>query len=202
MKVYHVAGSRSVRVIWLCEELGLPCEVETIDFSPAFRATPAWRAKNPTGKVPVLDDDGFTIYESGAMVQYILTRYGNGRLQPTEGWGEGAKFLQWCWFAEATFARPLGDIMHHTVFKPEAERIPAVVDDARQRALVCLDAVDAAVADSAYLLGNDFMAADIMMGYTLRLAKRTGVLEDAHPHASAYFARLESRPAYQRAVAA
>ena len=202
MKVYHVAGSRSVRVIWLCEELGLPCEVETIDFSPAFRATPAWRAKNPTGKVPVLDDDGFTIYESGAMVQYILTRYGNGRLQPTEGWGEGAKFLQWCWFAEATFARPLGDIMHHTVFKPEAERIPAVVDDARQRALVCLAAVDAAVADSAYLLGDDFMAADIMMGYTLRLAKRTGVLEDAHPHASAYFARLESRPAYQRAVAA
>ena len=202
MKVYHVAGSRSVRVIWLCEELGLPCEVETIDFSPAFRATPAWRAKNPTGKVPVLDDDRFTIYESGAMVQYILTRYGNGRLQPTEGWGEGAKFLQWCWFAEATFARPLGDIMHHTVFKPEAERIPAVVADARQRALVCLDAVDAAVADSAYLLGNEFMAADIMMGYTLRLAKRTGVLEDAHPHASAYFARLESRPAYQRAVAA
>ena len=202
MKVYHVSGSRSVRVIWLCEELGLPCEVETIDFSPAFRATPAWRAKNPTGKVPVLDDDGFTIYESGAMVQYILTRYGNGRLQPTEGWGEGAKFLQWCWFAEATFARPLGDIMHHTVFKPEAERIPAVVADARQRALVCLDAVDAAVADSAYLLGDDFMAADIMMGYTLRLAKRTGVLEDAHPHASAYFARLESRPAYQRAIAA
>ena len=202
MKVYHVSGSRSVRVIWLCEELGLPCEVETIDFSPAFRATPAWRAKNPTGKVPVLDDDGFTIYESGAMVQYILTRYGNGRLQPTEGWGEGAKFLQWCWFAEATFARPLGDIMHHTVFKPEAERIPAVVADARQRALVCLDAVDAAVADSAYLLGDDFTAADIMMGYTLRLAKRTGVLEDAHPNASAYFARLESRPAYQRAVAA
>ena len=202
MKVYHVAGSRSVRVIWLCEELGLPCEVETIDFSPAYRATPAWRAKSPTGKVPVLDDDGFTIYESGAMVQYILTRYGNGRLQPTQGWDAGARFLQWCWFAEATFARPLGDIMHHTVFKPEAERIPEVVVDARQRALVCLDAVDAAVAESDYLMGNDFSAADIMMGYTLRLAQRTGVLEDAHDHASAYFARLESRAAYQKAIAA
>ena len=202
MKVYHVAGSRSVRVIWLCEELGLPCEVETIDFSPAYRATPAWRAKSPTGKVPVLDDDGFTIYESGAMVQYILTRYGNGRLQPTQGWDADARFLQWCWFAEATFARPLGDIMHHTVFKPEAERIPEVVVDARQRALVCLDAVDAAVAESDYLMGNDFSAADIMMGYTLRLAQRTGVLQDAHPHASAYFARLEARAAYQKAIAA
>ena len=202
MKVYHVAGSRSVRVIWLCEELGLACEVETIDFSPTYRATPAWRAKSPTGKVPVLDDDGFTIYESGAMVQYILTRYGNGRLQPTQGWDAGARFLQWCWFAEATFARPLGDIMHHTVFKPEAERIPEVVVDARQRALVCLDAVDAAVAESDYLMGNDFSAADIMMGYTLRLAQRTSVLQDAHPHASAYFARLESRAAYQKAIAA
>lgn len=202
MKIYHVAGSRSVRVIWLCEELGLACEVETIDFSPTFRATPAWRAKSPTGKVPVLEDDGCTFYESGAMVQYILTRYGGGRLQPTQDWAQGAVFLQWSWFAEATFARPLGDIMHHTVFKPEAERIPAVVADARQRALVCLDAVDAAVADSTYLMGNDFTAADIMMGYTLRLAKRTGVLEQAHLHASAYFARLESRAAYQRAVAA
>ena len=202
MKVYHVPGSRSVRVIWLCEELGLPCEVETIDFSPKFRATPAWRAKSPTGKVPVLDDDGFTIYESGAMVQYILARYGNGRLQPMQGWDAGARHLQWSWFAEATFARPLGDIVHHTVFKPEAERIPAVVVDARQRALVCLDAVDAAVAESPYLVGDDFTSADIMMGYTLMLAKRTGVLADDHPHASAYFARLQSRPAYQRAVAA
>lgn len=202
MKIYHVPGSRSVRVIWLCEELGVPCEVETIDFSPAFRATPAWRAKNPTGKVPVLDDDGFTIFESGAMVQYILTRYGNGRLQPKQGWDAGARHLQWSWFAEATFARPLGDIMHHTVFKPEAERIPAVVEDARQRALVCLDAVEATVAKTPYLLGEDFTAADIMMGYTLRLAQRTGVLEDAHPHTSAYFGRLEARPAYQRAVAA
>ena len=202
MKIYHVPGSRSVRVIWLCEELGLPCEVETIDFSPRFRATAEWRAKSPTGKVPVLDDDGFTIYESGAMVQYILTRYGDGRLQPAQGWANGALLLQWCWFAEATFARPLGDIMHHTVFKPEPERIPAVVVDAKNRALVCLDAVEAALADSTYLLGDEFTVADVMMGYTLRLAQRTGVLADAHPNASAYFARLESRPAYQTAIAA
>lgn len=202
MKIYHVPGSRSVRVIWLCEELGLPCEVETIDFSPTFRATPEWRAKNPTGKVPVLDDDGFTIFESGAMVQYILDRYGDGRLQPPPGTPDAARYQQWCWFAEATFARPLGDIMHHTVFKPEAERIPAVVTDAKSRAGVCLDAVDATLAGSTHLMGDEFTAADVMMGYTLRLAQRTGVLADGHANASAYFARLESRPAYQKAAAA
>ena len=202
MKIYHVKGTRSIRVIWLCEELGIPCEVETVDFSPAFRNTPAWREKSPTGKVPVLEDGDLTMFESGAMVQYVQDRYGKGRLQPDAGSAQSALFLQWCWFAEATFARPLGDIVHHTVFKPEAERIPAVVVDARGRALTCLDAVNGTVESNTFLLGNEFTAADIMMGYTLMLAQRVNVLEDDHPHASAYFERLQARPAYQKATAA
>ena len=200
MKIYHVKGTRSVRVIWLCAELGLPYEVETIDFSPAFRNTPAWRAKSPTGKVPAMEDDGFAMFESGAMVQYVLDRYGNGRLRPQPGTPSGARFLQWCWFAEATFARPLGDIIHHTVFKPEAERIPAVVVDARGRALTCLDAVNETVTTNSYLLGDDFSAADIMMGYTLMLAKRVGVLADDHPPASAYYERLQARAGFRIAM--
>ncbi len=202
MKIYHVKGTRSVRVIWLCEELGVPCEVETVDFSPAFRSTPAWRAKSPTGKVPVLEDGDLTMFESGAMVQHVLGRYGDGRLQPPAGSAESALHLQWSWFAEATFARPLGDIVHHTVYKPEAERIPAVVVDARGRALTCLGAVNGAVEGKAFLLGDEFTAADIMMGYTLMLAKRVNVLESDHPHASAYFERLSARPGYQKAMAA
>ena len=202
MKIYHVKGTRSIRVIWLCEELEVPCEVETVDFSPAFRSTPAWRAKSPTGKVPVLEDGDLTMFESGAMVQYVLDRYGNGRLQPEAGSAASALCLQWSWFAEATFARPLGDIIHHTVFKPEAERIPAVVVDARARALTCLDAVDATVASTQFLLGDEFTAADIMMGYTLMLARRVNVLEDDHPHASAYFERLAARPGYRKATSA
>ena len=202
MKIYHVKGTRSIRVIWLCEELDVPCEVETVDFSPAFRSTPAWRAKSPTGKVPVLEDGDLTMFESGAMVQYVLDRYGNGRLQPEAGSAASALCLQWSWFAEATFARPLGDIIHHTVFKPEAERIPAVVVDARARALTCLGAVDATVASTQFLLGDEFTAADIMMGYTLMLARRVNVLEDDHPHASAYFERLAARPGYRKATSA
>ena len=179
-----------MRVIWLCEELEVPYDIETIDFSPAFRQSPEWRAKSPTGKVPAMDDQGFTMFESGAMLQYVLDRYGNGRLMPEPGTPEGAVYLQWCWFAEATFARPLGDIAHHTVMKPEAERIPAVVDDARVRALSCLDAVNDAVGKTDYLVGDTFSAADIMMGYTLMLADRFKVLETRHPHALDYFERL------------
>ena len=191
-----------MRVIWLCEELEVPYDIETIDFSPAFRQSPEWRAKSPTGKVPAMDDQGFTMFESGAMLQYVLDRYGNGRLMPEPGTPEGAVYLQWCWFAEATFARPLGDIAHHTVMKPEAERIPAVVDDARVRALSCLDAVNDAVGKTDYLVGDAFSAADIMMGYTLMLADRFSVLENHHPHARDYFERLCARHGYQVAVSA
>ena len=203
MKIYHVKGTRSIRVIWLCEELDVPLQIETIEkFDADFKASPAWRSISPTGKVPVLEDDGLTIYESGAIVQYILEKYGPGGLTVATGTEESAMYHQWSWFAEATFARPLGDIAHHTRIKPPAERIPAVVDDARQRALLCLEAVNNHMKNNDYLVADRFTAADIMMGYTLVLAKNSGVLQDAHPHAEKYLQRLSERSAMQRALSA
>ena len=203
MKIYHVKGTRSIRVIWLCAELDVPLEIETIErFDADFKASSEWRAISPTGKVPVLDDDGLTIYESGAIVQYVLEKYGPGGLTVESGTVESAMYHQWSWFAEATFARPLGDIAHHTRIKPPAERIPAVVDDARKRALLCLDAVNNHMKNNDYLVANRFTAADIMMGYTLVLARSSEVLRDAHPHAVRYLQRLLDRPAMQQALSA
>jgi glutathione S-transferase len=109
-------------------------------------------------------------------------------------------YMQWSWFAEATFARPLGDIAQHTFVKPEAERIPAVVEDARGRALTCMDALDEAVPGGRYLVGGTFTAADIMMGYTLILARRFKVLTPAsHPNTNAYMARLETHRGFIKA---
>ena len=203
MKVYHVKGTRSIRIIWLCAELDLQLEVETIPrFDAEFKASPEWRAKSPTGKVPVFEDGEMTIFESGAIVQYLLDRYGNGNLVPAVGSSDHPIYLQWFWFAEATFARPLGDIAQNTRIKPPEERIAAVIPDARARALLCLDAVDQCVAKQEYLVSSGFTAADIMMGYTLHLAKNMGVFEDNHPSAETYFNRLLTRPAFQSALAA
>ena len=94
LKIYHVPGTRSLRVIWLCEELGHPYEVVPIDFSPEYRNRAEWRALSPTGKVPAMSDDGFSMFESGAMVQYILQRYADGRLQPPPGSAASAIYLQ------------------------------------------------------------------------------------------------------------
>lgn len=202
IRIYHAPNTRSIRLIWLCEELGIPYEIEKIDFSPAYRHSPAYRRLNPVGKVPAIADGEFSMFESGAIVEYLLERHGEGRLRPAPGTPDSAHYLQWSWFAEATFARPLGDIAQHTVVRPEAERIPAVAEDGRARALLCLEAFEAAVPGGRFLVNDSFSAADIMMGYTLFLARRFGVLKpDAHPNANAYYARLEARPGFRKALA-
>ena len=200
IRIYHVPGTRSVRVIWLCDELGIPCEVVPIDFSPDYRNSLEWRALSPTGKVPAMADGEMTMFESGAMVLYILEKYGEGRLQPPSGSTESAKFHQWCWFAEATLARPLGDIAQHTRIRAEADRIPGVAEDGAARARSFLGAVEDAVKDQEYLL-EEFSAADIMMGYSLMLAERMDVLDQEHPNVQRYFERLKARPGFQKAVA-
>ena len=202
LTIYHVPGTRGVRAIWLCEELGLPYIVEPVDFSPEFRSSAQWRALNPVGKVPVLRDTNngdFVMFESGAMVQYLLDRYGNGQLQPLAGTPEHALYLQWSWFAEATFARPLGEVVNHSREFPGDQKIDAVVAEMLSRGRVCAEAVGTAIGDQSFILGDTFSAADIMLGYTLMLAERflpEGLPATVEP----YWQRLAARPAFQKSV--
>lgn len=197
LKIYHVRGTRSVRPIWLCYELDVPMEIKPIDFSPAFRNSPEWRAISPAGKVPAMTDGDLTMFESGAMVDYILERYGEGRLRPAPGTAESAIHHQWCWFSEATLSRPLG---LRRLLKPDPERIPSVTADVEQKTRDCLAVVDQAVSDRDFLLGSEFGAADIMMGYSLQMVANLKVLDDQYPNAQAYLERLKSRDACTRAM--
>lgn len=197
LKIYHVRGTRSVRPIWLCYELDVPMEIKPIDFSPAFRNSPEWRAISPAGKVPAMTDGDMTMFESGAMVDYILERYGEGRLRPTPGTAESAIHHQWCWFSEATLSRPLG---LRRLLKPDPERIPSVTADVEKKTRDCLAVVDQAVSDRDFLLGSEFGAADIMMGYSLQMVANLKVLDDQYPNAQAYLERLKSRDACTRAM--
>ena len=200
LTIYHVPLTRSVRVVWLCRELQLPHEVRTISFSPEYRNSPAWRQLNPVGKVPAMTDGDFTLFESGAMVQYLLDRYGEGRLQPPRATPEHGLYLQWSWFAEATFARPIGELVNHRRVFGEAGQIPAVLEEMKGRVAACLQAVDDALRGRTWLLGDTFCAADIMMGYSVLLAQRFVPLE---PHAEAhrYLQALSARPALQAKLA-
>ena len=137
------------------------------------------------------------LYESGAMAEYVLDRYGYGKLQPSPGTLAAAHCRQWCWFAEATFARPLGEIVNHRRVAPNGELVEFVIEDCKARARTCIDAIEGVVATSPYLVGGTFSLADIMNGYTLMLADNFGVLTDDHPHTMEYYQRLGERPAFQ-----
>ena len=197
LKIYHVRGTRSVRPIWLCYELGLSFEIQPIDFSATYRGSPEWLAISPAGKVPAMTDGNLTMFESGAMVDYILERYGEGRLRPASGTAASAIHHQWCWFSEATLARPLG-INRLLSYKPEGKEAVAV--EAKQKARVCLAVVDRAVSNRDFLLGSEFGAADIMMGYSLALVASLNLLDDLYPNAQKYLDRLKSRDACKRAM--
>ena len=199
IRIHHVRGTRSVRVIWLCEELDLDYEVVTVDFSRQARASPEWLKLSPAGKVPAIEDGGFAMFESGAIVEYVLDRYGQGRLRPERGTEERARYLQWCWFAEATLSRPLGA---HNLLKPEKQRLRPVPVEATDKVRSCLVVVEGAVRDQEFLVANTFSAADIMMGYTLKLARGWGILDEDFPEVLRYHAGLESRPGWSVAIGA
>jgi len=200
IKIHHVPLTRSFRVIWLCEELGLEYAAIATDFSPEYRATDEWRVLNPVGKVPVMIDGDLVMFESGAMVQHLLNRYGNGKLEPPPGTPAHALYLQWSWFGEATFARPLGEIVNHKREFPGQQKIPRVLEEMADRTVVSLAAVADATRERDYLLGNEFTAADIMVGYSVRLVE--ALLPERMTEAIApYWQRLQARPAFQRALA-
>ena len=199
MKLYHAPRSRSIRIVWLLEELGLPYELELCDFRPGQTA---FAQQTPTGKFPVLEDDGMVMSESGAILQYILERYANGRLQPEVGSAERGPFLQWIHFAEGTAHPPLGTILWHSIYRQDATPDSEIMKAARERARSPLRYLEQSLGDRDYILGSEFSAADIMLGFTLFAARVIGVLsDDDFPKLAAYMARLQARPAFQTAVA-
>jgi glutathione S-transferase len=199
IKLYYAPRTRSVRIVWLLEELGLPYELKHVEFLPP--AKNFFSQKTPLGKLPTIEDGEVTMCESGAIVEYILERYGAGRLAPPIGSPGRAAFLQWLHFAESTAFPPLGIVVWLTLYRNDAERQAELIQDARTRAQAGFDFLQGGLGQKRFLLGDDFSAADVMMGFTLAAARMLGVLGDGHPALQAYLARLEARPAFQKAAA-
>lgn len=195
IKLYHSKGTRGFRVIWLCEELGIEYEVEKVDFSKEYRFSSEWLKINPLGKVPSLEDGQLLMSESCAMMQYILDRYGNGRLQPISGTVEHAEFLQWLWFSEATFARPVGEIVNHLREFPGEEKNLKGIEEMQSRISKCVAALDVALEGKSFILGSDFTAADISLGYTL-LAAQNRIPEAFPKRVANYWEAISSRAGF------
>lgn len=203
MKIFHMPMSRSNRIVWLCEELGLPYEVEKVDFA-AIGADDFKSKYNPLGRVPaVVLDNGEVMTESGAIVSYLLETNDNKGLKPAADSTLLPQYLQWFEFGEATICPPVGTIMQHTFIRPEDKRVPEILPDAAAGCASVLSVVEDHMAGKDWVCGDTFTAADIMMIYGLGLAQMAQQWNgESHPNINAYMERAKARPAYQAMQAA
>ena len=202
MKIHHAPNSRSVRAVWLFEELGLPYELEVYKLGdPAMRSA-EYLKKHPMGRVPSLEDGDVTIFESGAIVEYVLARYGEGRLRPTVESPDFPAYLQWLHYSEGMLMPQVNLIMVETFFLPPERRNEENLARATKLLTRMLTAVEAYMSDGKQHLAGDFSGADIMTGHACIVSKRLNADLSDKPNVAAYVDRLTARPAYQRALAA
>lgn len=196
IRLHHVSGSRSMRVLWLIEELGLDCELQSWSLTDGGLRRPEFVAISPAGRVPALEIDGRAIFESGAIIQYLTER--QGQLAPKPGDAERADFLEWIGFAEtqANIIQALN--IHHIFLRPASARsIPLMKLDTKRLA-VTAGALERHLADHDTLLASGFSAADCMLGFNFRALFRF-LPEADYPGLAAYRDRMMARPAYRRA---
>jgi glutathione S-transferase len=209
--VHHLENSRSHRILWLLEELGVPYEIKHYKRDPKTSLAPPELLKiHPLGKAPVITDDGNTIAESGAIIEYLVERYGKGELVPPPGTPEKMRYTYWMHFAEGTAMPPL---VMKLVFnriergpmpffaKPIARAISRKVKDGfidpnLQR---IVKHIDAELGRAGWFAGSDFTAADIQMSFPVEAAAARASA-GALPNVKRFLDRIHERPAYQRAI--
>ncbi len=198
IKLYHLPRTRSVRIIWLLEELGLDYEVEVL--TGDTKSAPAFLKISPFGKVPAIEDGDLVLTESVAIVQYILSEYGKGRLHPPVDSKDYAKFLQWLNFGEATLMQPVAEVIVNKLFRPEEHQHQFSIDNGTKNFSDMARVIDGVLANSDYIVGDAFTAADIVTGYSLNVADMLGLISaiDGIAHLRDYIDRLRSREAFKK----
>lgn len=210
LTVHHLNNSRSHRILWLLEELGCDYEITRYERDPATKlAPPELRAVHPLGKSPVVTDQENTVAESGAIIEYIVDRYGDGRLRPAADTPERLRYTYWMHYAEGSAMNPL---FLKIVFREIAKQGPLLARPVLKgvNAAVSKELIDpelrthmkyweAELEKSAYFCGEAFTAADIQMSFVLEAATARG---DAsrYPRINALVERLREREAYKRAI--
>jgi glutathione S-transferase len=210
--VHHLNNSRSQRILWLLEELGLPYDIKRYQRDPKTMLAPVeLRKVHPLGKSPVLTDDARTVAESGAIVEYLVDRYGRGRLAPPPGTDERLRFSYWLHYAEGSAMPPL--LLKLVFMRIETTPVPFFVRPVTRKIAqggqqsfvdpqirLHLDYMEGELANSPWFVGNEFSAADIQLSFPLEAAANRGGLDGRWPRLQDFLQRIHARPAYQRAL--
>jgi glutathione S-transferase len=199
LTLHFAPNSRAGRILWLLEELALPYELNRMDFHPKDLKSDAHRARHPLGRVPVLDDGDISLFESGAIVEYILERHKNGGLKPEVASPLFPEYLQWFHYCEGMVMPPINTIVVQTILLPPDRRDEKVLAQAQRLLTKALEPVNDALAGRDYLIG-DFSGADIMLGHACFMSQRSGCVTDEMTQLLAYIARIAARPAFDKAI--
>jgi len=210
--VHHLNNSRSQRVLWLLEELGAEYEIKRYQRDPAtMLAPPELKAVHPLGKSPVITDGDLTIAESGAIMEYLVERYGKGRLVPSAGTPEKIRYTYWLHFAEGSAMLPL---VMKLIFgrletapmpffiKPVAKGIASKVKAGfiEPNIKAQLDYMESELQKTTWFAGGEFTAADIQMSFPVEAANARGGLDRTRPKLMNFLERIHAMPSYKRAI--
>jgi len=211
--VHHLENSRSQRVLWLLEELGLEYRVKRYAREPETKLAPAsLRKVHPLGKSPVITDGELTVAESGAIIEYLVGRYGSGSgLLPAEGSPQRLRYSYWLHYAEGSAMPPLllslifrkmPDAPMPFFVRPVVRGIADKVQKSfvRPQLQLHFDFMEQELGRSEWFAGEAFTAADIQMSFPVEAAGAAGLLGDARPRLQSFLERIAARPAYQRAL--
>ena len=195
--VHHLNDSRSQRILWLLEELGLPYEIVRYQRNAQTRlAPPELKAIHPLGKAPVITVGATTVHESGAVIDYVIRRHGGGRLQPSPETAQYDEYVQWMHYAEGSAMLPLMlNLYVSRLGEAGAPLAPRIESEIANH----LGYIDGALQGRSYLLGDEFTGADVQMSFIGEIAEAYGK-RAAFPNMDAWVKRLHARPAYKKAV--
>jgi glutathione S-transferase len=210
--VHHLNNSRSQRVLWLLEELGLPYEIVRYQRDPKTMLAPkTLRAVHPLGKSPVIVDGDLVVAESAAILEYLLERYGDGRFVPAKGTPEMLRYRYFMHYAEGSAMPPL--LMKLVFIRMESAPVPffakpiaRMLARGAQKAFVDpqlkahQDYLEGEIGKTGWFAGDDFTAADIQMSFPLEAAASRSTLDASRPGLHAFLERIHSRPAYRAAL--
>lgn len=212
LTLHHLENSRSQRVLWLLEELQLPYEIKRYARDPkTMLAPPELRKVHPLGKSPIITDGELTLAESGAILEYLVERYGEGQLMPAAHSAEYLRFRYWMHYAEGSAMPPLllrlvfnkvSDGPMPFFIRPMARAISKGANQAfiGPQLKLHLDYMENELSRSLWFAGNDFTVADIQMSFPLEAAQSRGGLDERYPNLTAFLKRIREKPAYRRAI--
>ena len=199
LKLHFAPNSRAGRIVWLLEELELPYEINKMAFHPKDLKSDEHRERHPLGRVPVLDDGDIRIYESGAIVEYVLERHKNGGLKPAVDSSDYPNYLQWFHYCEGMVMPPINTIIVQTILLPPERQDETVLGQAQRLLAKSLAPVNEALEGKDYLIG-DFSAADIMLGHSCFMSNRLGCVAEEMTNLRGYVQRITERPAFKTAI--